>query len=583
MRGPILQAYDTLGAEGGGTLFLGPGTFTINETIDFERYSNVTVEGAGMGLTILSLPPGPVGRFRADNGTPVGLYNSSLGGPVNGSTVNFIQVLGPTPINNFRLCDLTLDAQATSPTEDWSGSLLFDISGGNDHWYVDVGETNLFGASTVPNGIHLERSAQGNALAYGYRMEDLVAGPDAVPYQPLPGYHGGPNFLNLGGLVDCQISNVSGIGMVEFDLSPLSGCRLTDWNVTGHLLIDPNLAVSWNGTILQNVSADIQGTAAPDALDSALPPGASGTTFQGLLLRNDTFVGPVLGAGTLSQVYSSRFLGGLNSTPPVFVDDTVVYGNPGPDRIPLPIRVEGVPGNGSLLGSDTFLFPNGTRDQDPFLLASPVTTWRQDTLVLAGPTPGFLLSAPGLVLTAQSSFLDLTYEPQGGSSPPELTLVDLPGSPGFSDLGAYVGNLTGIIDDLPAQDLPVPSGLSLTYRGTTTVVLVWTAPAAGVTNYTVYLGDTPLSLDLRYSVGPQTWFRASSLEPGTQYYVAIQAWRGGVGSAMSAPVPFSTATPSAGGSPISLPWAVTVVVLLSAVVVAGILISLDPSRRVRSR
>ncbi len=579
MHDPILQAYDTLGAEGGGTLSLGPGTFTINETLDLSRYGNVTIEGQGMGVTVLSLPPAPVGNFRADNGTPVGRYNSTLGEPVNGSTVNFIQVLGPKPIDNLRICDLTLDAQATSPAEDWSGSLFFDNSGGTGHWYVDVQETNLFGADTAPNGLHLERPPGGGSAASGYWVDRLMAGPDTVPYEQLPGDRGGPNFLNLGGLTDCRIDNVTGLGMVEFDLSPLSACTLQDWNITGHLLLDPDRAASWNGTIFQNVSADIQGTAAPNALDLAPPFGTPGDTFHGLLFRSDTFVGPVLGGGALCQVESSRFLAGLNATPPIFVNNTVVYNDPGPDRIPLPLRVGGSGALETTLRNDTFRFPNGTKGLDPFLLESPVTTWDRVTLEVGGTSGSYLLAAPGVILSANSSFTDLTYHPLDGASPPELLLVDLLASPGFEDQGASTGNLTGILNDLPTALLPPPSGPVLSEEGTTSLLVSWAEPAPGVTNYTLYVGSSPGSLTPRFSVGPETWFRVPSLTPGTRYYFAVQAWRGPVASPLSNLSSFVTASPSPMGPPLPMVYTVVVGLGLAGVVIGGTSLSLRRSRR----
>ena len=224
MHSTLLQDYNILGAEGGGTLKLGAGVFQLNETLTLQTYSNVSIQGAGMGRTVLSLPSSPIGNFTADNGSLVGVYNTSLNGPVGGVTANFLQLSGPTPIDHFALCDLTIDAQANNASEDWSGSLIFDNSGGADHVYSDIAEVGFFGPSTTPNGLHLESSAQDQYPGVNYTIDNLVADNNSLPFENYPGFKGGPNFLNVGTVVNCTLDNVVGTGQVAFEVAPPHGC-----------------------------------------------------------------------------------------------------------------------------------------------------------------------------------------------------------------------------------------------------------------------------------------------------------------------------------------------------------------------
>ena len=66
MHNTLIQDYDTLGEDGGGTLLLRPGIFYLNETLQFRSHGNVSIQGAGMGKTILSVPPSPVGSLPID-------------------------------------------------------------------------------------------------------------------------------------------------------------------------------------------------------------------------------------------------------------------------------------------------------------------------------------------------------------------------------------------------------------------------------------------------------------------------------------------------------------------------------------
>ena len=545
MHDTLLNDYDTLGAAGGGTIKLGPGTFYVNETLNFARYSNVSIQGSGIGRTILSLPPSPVGNFTGSSGVPVGQFNQSLGGPVNGSSANFIQVSGGTPIDNFEMCDLTIDAQATNASEDWAGSLIMDSSGGFHHVYSDIAEVNFFGPSTTPNGLHLESSPSGKAPGTGYVIDNLSASQDAVPFENYPGYGGGPNFLNVGAVVNCTLSGVVGIGLVAFELAPPQGCLVENWNVTGHVLIDPSQGGSWGGTLFQNVTVDANGTPSPNALDATVANGTGGgphSNFTALRWNDDQFDGNVIGGVNLVDVENSSFDGGLNSTPSVFTGSIVVWTNPSPQGLGLPILVRGPPcgAQSAVISGDRFVFPNGTNGRDPFRLTAPTTVWWNDTVAINGITYGYLFNAPDLSLDANSSFSALTYESLGNGSPPALVLFDIVGSPGFEDLGVAVTDLTGIYNDLPEYVPTTPLGLTGAPDGPTQIGLSWNASSGPLTNYTVYVGTNPSALLTSYSVGTQSEYPVVGLAPGTGYYFAVEAWNYSFHSGLSPTIEVAT-------------------------------------------
>jgi len=453
----LVSDYNELGALGGGTIELGAGTYVLYEELEFAKYSNVSIQGTGIGRTILSMPPNPVGRFTADNGTPLGLWNYTLGTAVNGSVVNFIAVRGAAPINNFEMCALTLRAEANNASEDWDGSLLIDSSGGRHHVYSDIAEAGFFGPSTIPNGIHLQGFANGSSGS-DYVVDDLSASNNSLPFEVYPGVRGGANFLNVGAsVVDCVIANVTAIGLFALEVAPPSGCVFENTAIDGHLLIDPLVGGSWGGTVFENVTIDSNSTAAPNAMGASIYGDSGQSNFTGMRWVDDTFVGTVLFGENLDDVENSTFYGGLNATPAIFRGNTVVWTDTSPNRLLLPIRIDGstTGGGSSVLTNDAFAFPNGTAQfpgtrelEDPFLLTVPTDVWWNDTLEIGGSTTGAVLSAPYLDLAANSSFSALTYRPLGGSSPATLNLLDLVGSPGFIDLGAEVTDLRLISDNL---------------------------------------------------------------------------------------------------------------------------------------
>jgi hypothetical protein len=529
MHNTLLQDYDTLGAAGGGTLELSPGVFTLDESLNFQKYGNVSIQGAGVGETTISLPPSPIGSFTADNGTPVGLFNATLGGPQNGVSANLIQVLGAAPIDNFELCAVTLDAQANSANEDWSGSLIMDSSGGVHHVYSDIDEVGFFGPSTTPNGLHLESSPSGHSPGVGYIIDNLVASNNTVPFENYSNFRGGPNFLNVGAVVNCTLDNVVGIGLVAFEVAPPRGCSIESWNVTGHILIDPSTGGTWGGTVFQNVTVDSNGTAAPNALGISVANGTSpgSSNFTGLRWVDDRFYGSVLNGVNLVDVENSTFEGGLNSTPAMFSGNTVVWGAVlSPQGLALPIRVDGAPAGGtcSVFTGNTFLFVNGTGNRDPFELTAPQNTWSNDTVEISGSTNGYVMSAPGVAVAPYSSFAGITYYTLGNGAPPDLVLFDIVGSPGFEDQGAVVGTLTRVFNDLPQYVPTTPGGLSGSAKSHTQVQLTWNASSGPVTNYTVLMGDNATSLVPAYSAGLQTSYVVDGLAPGSKTYFSVEAW-----------------------------------------------------------
>jgi hypothetical protein len=535
MHDALFNAYTTLGREGGGTVELGPGVYYVNETLNFYNYDNVSFQGAGMGKTILSLPPDPVGRFTADNGTPVGLYNYTTGRSTNGTMANFLEVIG-SPIDNFEMCNLALDAQANNASEAWAGSLLVDESGGFHHVYSDIAEIGFFGPGAAPNGMHIQPPTPW-AVTSGYVIDNLEASNNSLPYETYPGVRGGPAFLDVGNIANCVLENISGIGLAEFELSPPQGCVVENWNIHGHVLIDPRVGGSWGGTIFMNVTVNESGTAAPNALAISVANGSGGmgSNFTALSWVDDTFNGAVLGGANLVSVYGSMFDGGINSTPAYFVDNKVVYTDPSPDPVNLPIRIEGSTngGNSATVTGDTFLLPNGSADKDPFLITVPQVTLVSDAVMISGQSTGYLLSGPGVTISENSTISGWTYESLGNSSPSSLVLLDLVGSPGFVDAGAIVGNLTGIYSNLP-QFVPwAPNDLWLTGRTATTVSLEWNSSTGPVTNYSVLVGGSASSYSLYLSAGPRPGYTVEGLQAATQYYFAVEAWNGSRHSAPS--------------------------------------------------
>ncbi|MGC2035065.1 MAG: hypothetical protein WA761_06440 [Thermoplasmata archaeon] len=442
MQPALVAAYDQVGQAGGGTIDLGPGTYYFYETIVLQQYSNVTIEGAGMGKTILSLPPDPVGVFKNQTGTPVGLRGTTK--------ANFIQIQGPAPIDRFEMCDLTIDARAVNTSEEWWGSLIFDESGGFRHVYRNVEERNLFGPSPNPNGLHLVRSPWGPP-AVGYIIDDLVATNDTVSYDDL-GYarEGGADFLGVAGQIGCRIENLSAMGYVEFGLAPSQGCILSNWYVHGHLLVDPPVGGPWSGTIFENDTFDIRGSGATDAASLVVygwPGGQGGSNFTGLEFVNDTFYGRVLHAANMDDVQGCAFYGGLDTIPSIFEGSTVEM--TASDIFP-PILLGGAPYpiTNVTVADDTFVFTNGTGNNDPFQIGVPTVFWTGSTIEISGRTTGFLFEAPGIALSVTSSISNLRYESMGNDSPAQIDLFDPVLSPGFLDLGATVADLVGIADNL---------------------------------------------------------------------------------------------------------------------------------------
>ncbi len=524
----LLQDYDTLGSEGGGTLYLAAGTYYVDETLMFHNYGNVSIQGAGPSATVLSLPVDPIQDFTGDNGTALGLYNATTGGASNGTTMNFIDVNGP-PIDNFEMCGLALDAEATSAAEDWSGSLLADNSGGSHHVYSDLELTGLYGPQTTPNGIHLESAAAPDTTAEGYIVDDLTAGDYVVSFLDAANYTNGPNFLNIGPLLDCTLDHVTGQGQVAFEVAPPTGCLAENWNVTGRLVIDPVTGGSWGGTSFKNVSFDAAGTPEPNAAAiSVHDDGFYGSNFTGLSWTGATFVGTVLGGGNLVSVASSRFLGGISPIPARFVNSTVVWTDASFITLPLPLLTGGTPTGGasSVVTGDTFDFPNGTRGNDPFQLTVSDNTWKQDTVSIDGSASGYLVCAPNVTLSQTSTFADLRYTPVGSLAPASLGFFDLAGSPGFTDLGAATWGFTHVTDTLPVRT-PSPPGAATASNATpTSAELGWTASFGPVTNYTLLLGSSAGALAPVASVGNRTEFTLSGLTPGASYFFALRAWNG---------------------------------------------------------
>jgi hypothetical protein len=438
----ILAAFNQVGSEGGGTVYLDAGTFTLDSTLNLQGYGNVTIEGAGENSTIIQMEPNPVGRFTATNGSTIGRYP-------NGVPANMIEV-SPTDgtVWNFELCDLSINANANTAKEAWRGSLIYDYSGGSHHVYSDIAEDGFFGPSTTPNGLHLEPGPDGVA-AQGYVVNGLVAVDNSLPFETYQGYDGGPNFLNVGPIDDCHITNLTGIGLVALEVAPAFGCFFGYWTVSGHMLVDPATGGSWGGSVFAHILVTENGTAAPNALQVDVATKNAKTQFTNMRWIDDAFYGPVLDGNNMLYVSDSLFQGGIEALPAHFTFNTVVYTNPGPDRIGLPIHVDGNPSGGqrALVTHDVFKFLNDTSTRSPLYLTVPNVILEDDTFTADAARAPDLAATPALTLSTDSCFTDLTYKPSG-SATTHWGLINLVDSLGFIDGGAWVSHLTRISNDL---------------------------------------------------------------------------------------------------------------------------------------
>ncbi|MGA8542780.1 MAG: fibronectin type III domain-containing protein [Thermoplasmata archaeon] len=551
MGDTLLQDYDTLGEIGGGTLELEAGVYQFNDAIEFRSYSNISIQGAGMGKTFISLPPSPIGKFRNSSGSLVSTFNLSTGqANPPGVTANFLTV-GPE-LDNFEMCNLSVDARATNASEDWAGSLIMDSGGGVHHVYSDIAEVGLDGQSGTPNGLHIDGYSH---PALDYVIDDFFAVNDSWPAGSHHFYAGGPNFLNTGDVTNCTEENVTGIGDLEYEVAPSPGCVVENVNVTGHILIDPayensntdgwNLPLgSWGGALFENVTANVSNTGGPNAMQ--ISNGSS--DFNNLRWVDDHFVGSVINGNNMVVATNSTFDGGMDALPAVFEGNSVawvpsLWGRIG---LQLPISPSGLPpggplpGNSSVLDGNTFIFPNGTGRLDPFQLAVSQNTWSNDTIEVSGATRGFVTSAPGILLSQNSSFTGVTYDSLGNGSPPDLVFFDIVGSPGFQDLGATIGVLTGVYNDLPLYVPSAPLGLSGSAQNPLGVALSWDVSSGPVTNYTVLVGETPTTLATEYSAGPHTSYVVEGLLPGSVNYFGVEAWNFSYRSSISAPIEVTT-------------------------------------------
>ncbi len=463
----FLSDYNSLGKEGGGTLELSTGYYQFNETVRLDEYNNISIQGAGRGATILTPPPDPVQHLQTDNGTPVGLFNTTTGTQI-GEPVDLF-LIGPLAVNNFEMCDLSLDAQVSGNSETWLGSIVFDVGGGNRHVYTDIDEVGFWGPSGTPNGIHLNGAIH---PATNYIVDDLVSTNYTAPYTSYDYVaHGGPDFLDTGDIGDCSIENVTGIGDFEIEVAPDVGCIFANIRVSGHWLIDPASGASngaygaapgsWGGTTFEGLNISTLGTPAPNALAISLANSSSDgrSDFSDLYWTDDLFTGTVTGGTNLVNVEDSTFVGTLDSIPTLFVGDTVVWNTTIPSRqlATLPMQVDGAPSGGttSTLEQDVFEFPHGTQEpgfggihEDPLELNVLEVQWSHLTIEIGGPTSGSVFEAPNVTLSGSSTLTHLSYESLGSGAPAELYLLDVENSTGFRDEGAIVWYTNGIVNNL---------------------------------------------------------------------------------------------------------------------------------------
>lgn len=502
IQATFLADLDTLGAEGGGTLLLNPGWYQFGAATNFGGYSNVSVQGAGMGSnpaadTILTMPVDPVQNFLTDNGTHVGYYDFLTGNYYGPSSNMFDVRLYGTPVNNFRMCNLAVDSQAANINELWDGSILFDAGGGSGHVYSDIEEIGFYAPSGTPNGLHINGQIR---PSYNDVVDDFFAPANQQygTYSCVSGVcQGGPDFLDTGDIANCAEQNVSGLGNFEVELSPLFNCAVENVNITGHALLDPTAVkdnpsydvplYSWDGTTFYNFSVSIVGTVAPNAI------GLSGGNWYGMSWSDCHFIGAIYAnqktpSGTrMSNVQNSTFVGGISTLPAVFKNNVVTWIPSlfGRDSISLPMVANGyaygLPGanlNTSTIEGNTFVFPNATGSPDLFVLRVPQVTWSGNTYEVKGSSTSNLTGIP-LSMSAGATFSSLTYDPLGGGSPSSIALVYYPGSPGYGRGGATASGLTLITNNLgaPPSALPAPTNLVANAASLTEITLSWVNPS----------------------------------------------------------------------------------------------------------
>jgi Fibronectin type III domain len=494
MHSRFLEDYAALGAEGGGTLLLEAGVYQLNETTVFDGYSNVSIQGAGIGSTVLSLPPDPIGEFYNTGGHPVSLFNLSL--EANGpNTGNFIQT-GPSPIDNFEVCDLTINNEVNNASEDWAGSTIYDESGGLHHVYSDIALTDYAGDAGTPNGLHVLAPSVLQP-AVGYIIDDLYADNDSWSGDPSHTFAaGGPDFLDTGGISNSTEANITAIGDLEYETRVDYGLLAENINVTGHVTIDPDYesaitgfsvpAGSWGNSLFQNVTIDDNGTGGPNAMRLDVANGTShGTSdFSGLRWNDDHFFQGVDSGSNLVDATNCTFYGGLDAMPATFEDNTVTWvpSDFGRESMSLPIVASGLPAGGPVAGTtstvigNTFNFLYATNSPVLFALAVPHAIWLDDVYNMNGTVTFYLTATADVPIALGSEFEDLMYEPINATAPAELYLVDIHDSPGYIDDGAVAIALTLILNNMAAVIPAAPTALSGSPASYTQVALSWVNP-----------------------------------------------------------------------------------------------------------
>jgi hypothetical protein len=564
MHTVFLDAYSELGAEGGGTLQLEAGYYQFNETTVFSTYGNISIQGAGIGKTILTPPPSPVGTFRAPNGTLVSTFNTTTGraGAPTFTSANLFTFV--SYIYNFEMCNLTIDVQANNASEDWSGSAIFDTWGGVHHVYSDISLIGFYGPVGNPDGLHIAGFDSpghmgGPYSAMDYVVDDLYATNDSWPSPEHTFLVAGPDYLDTGDVASCTEENISGIGDFEYEVAPSVGCIVANVHNSGPMLIDPASGGSdpsyhvppgsWGGSVFQNVTIDDYDTGGPHALEASVANGTVGgySDFSSLRWNDDRFYGVVPFGNNMVDVTNSTFRGGINRLPAIFQDNVVTWIPSlwGRDTITMPIVADGgvytAPGTTSVVSGDTFIFPNVTKSGELLLLDAPNPEWTEDTLEIEGGGSSYVMAAPGAALPTDSTITGLTYEPVGGGAPPNISLLNIRDSPGFTDLGATVGGLTSITDNIPAAAglFAAPTHLSVTAIGVAKAELRWNNPlTTRLTDDHVYVygsGCSPFIAEYD-ELAVVASAMVDSLAWDTQYCFSVSASNASGQSALAYPV-----------------------------------------------
>jgi hypothetical protein len=449
----LANAITLLSGVGGGTILLERGTYQMNESLNINE-SNIAIVGQGENNTILSLPKNPGQNFYNYQGGNVVGTNQTLHTTGYNKAINFVQVQGPVsngepaPVNNLAICNVSFNAQVNSTATDWIGSVIFDNTGGNAQFFDRINFINLYGPGGPPNGLNIgcHQNPCIDSGATNYVITNLTAINNTLKYNGSSG-RSGPDFLVLHALSNAKVTNINGIGFIEFDGAPTVASLFENWNVRGHMLIDPALGGSWDGSTFDNVSFNSSNSGKKYVLTLSEPGTPGHANFTYLYFDNCFFYGgQITGLGNAYSVQNCTFAYVyIDSVPAFFVNNNVtdaMFNRTKPIYVGGPdYAVTNV-----IMTGNKWHFINGTNDTDPFEILANSVTWSGDHFYIAQPSTGYLFSARSVL--SSSDFKNLVYT-SIGAGPATINMIDISNSAGFVNNGITVGKLTNLINNLP--------------------------------------------------------------------------------------------------------------------------------------